>query len=194
MSRGVGIRAVLIAALLVLFAIPVHAQSPVPGVPEPDGLTFTMLATTAGATVAAGIIYALVQVIKSAFPGFSTRMSGAAQAFVLSAVLYAVTAAVLRPTAADGYLVIFISWLNCALASVGIHSTTVQASVSAGVRALQTPKVAARALDALAANGTLPPGTVEVREVETEFAVPVAPVEPVAAKSRRRTPAEPDNA
>lgn len=130
--------------LLAIWAVPqiALAQGPVPGVPSADGITFAVLATTAGATIAAGIVFGIIQVLKGAFPAFVDRLTGAGLAFVLTAFLYVAVGYVLQPPNADGYLVIFLSWLNCALVSVGIHATSVTTAVRVGGAALRDSGVA----------------------------------------------------
>lgn len=140
----VALVAALIATLMVATSVMAQTLPPLPGA---DGITFASLATTTGAVVAAGIIFGTIQVLKGAFPNFVSRITGAGLAFVLSAILYVITAIVLAPGNADGYLVIFIAWLNCALAAVGIHATTSTMAVRAGVAALKDPGVAEKAVE-----------------------------------------------
>jgi len=95
---------------------------------DPTSITFAVLLTAAGTGVAAGIITALVQLLKSAFPALDARFSGAAMAFVLSAVLYVVAGAAVGVTSLDAALVVFLAWLTCAVASVGVYATVKHAT------------------------------------------------------------------
>jgi hypothetical protein len=85
-------------------------------------VTFESFLTPAGLLVAAGLITTLIEIIKTAFPVIDARVSGAAMAFVLSALLYIATAwAVTVPTANAG-LEVFAAWLACAASAIGIKS------------------------------------------------------------------------
>lgn len=88
---------------------------------DPQAITFAVLLTAAGTAIAASIVTALVEVLKLTFgplPG-----TGAMWAFILSAVLYAMGGIATGITTLDQGLGIFLAWLACATASVGIHST-----------------------------------------------------------------------
>ena len=82
-------------------------------------MTFESFITPEGIVVSAGIITALVQLIKTVFPSFYDRVNGLQQAFILSAVLYVLTAVSIAPDSPNGYLVVFASWLACATSAVG---------------------------------------------------------------------------
>lgn len=88
-----------------------------------DSPTFASFLSPEGIIVAGSLITALIQLIKSVFPAIDAKVSGAVQAFVLSAVLYLVTALVVGLPSADAYLTLIASWLACATAAVGVHST-----------------------------------------------------------------------
>jgi dipeptide/tripeptide permease len=94
-------------------------------------LTFEALATPGGVVVAAGIVTAIVQLLKSVFPGLSDRVNGLQQAFLLTAALYITGALVLSPLDANGYLGIFLAWLSCATSAVGIYEAAVKPVVAA---------------------------------------------------------------
>lgn len=89
--------------------------------------TFADLITPAGIAVAAALIVSLVQLLKTVFTKLDQAVSGATLAFVLSAVLYVLTAIALRGegqiSGADGYLGIFLAWVSVAIGAVGIKST-----------------------------------------------------------------------
>jgi len=88
-----------------------------------DTPTFAAFLSPEGIVIAGGLITAFVQLIKTVFPVIDTKVTGAVQAFVLSAILYIVTAIVVSPDSPDAYLTIIASWLACATAAVGVHST-----------------------------------------------------------------------
>lgn len=89
-----------------------------------DPITFESLITPPGVVVAAGIVTALVQLIKGVFPVVDEKVSGALQAFVLTAVLYILVAVTVPQADANGYLLIFMAWLSCATSAVGIKSVS----------------------------------------------------------------------
>lgn len=87
-----------------------------------DGITFAVLLTAAGTAIAAAVVTALVELLKRTFgdlPG-----TGAAWAFGLSAVLYLLAGIATGVGTLDAALAVFLAWLACATAAVGIHSTT----------------------------------------------------------------------
>ena len=88
-----------------------------------DTPTFAAFLSPEGIVIAGGLITAFVQLIKTVFPVIDTKVTGAVQAFVLSAILYIVTAIVVSPDSPDAYLTIIASWLACATAAVGVHSS-----------------------------------------------------------------------
>jgi hypothetical protein len=91
--------------------------------PIPDTLTFAVLVTAAGAGIAGVIITTLVQLIKTVLPAIDARVSGALLAFVLSAILYLVAGIATGVSTFDAGLNVFVSWLTCAVASVGAYAT-----------------------------------------------------------------------
>jgi hypothetical protein len=88
-----------------------------------DSPTFASFLSPEGIVVAGGLITALIQVVKVTFPLVDAKVTGAVQAFVLSAVLYVITALVVGVDSPDAYLTVIASWLACATAAVGVHST-----------------------------------------------------------------------
>lgn len=91
--------------------------------------TFASFLTPEGVVVAGTITTGLIAVLKTTFPVLDARISGALMAFVITAVLYVLTAIAVPPVNPDGYLTVFAAWLSCATTAVGIHSavTHVQA-------------------------------------------------------------------
>jgi hypothetical protein len=86
-------------------------------------ITFEDLLNAAGAVVAAGIVTTLVQLIKAVLPTLDARVSGALMAFVLSGILYVLAAVQVGVADLNGGLNVFLAWLACATAAVGIKST-----------------------------------------------------------------------
>lgn len=90
-------------------------------------ITFQDLVSVAGVVIAGGIITALVELVKTAFPVVDAKISGAAMAFIASAALYIVTGAALASMGAivdpNGMLNVFLAWLAAATSAVGIKST-----------------------------------------------------------------------
>lgn len=93
------------------------------------GVTFADLMTPAGVVIAAGVITALVELIKTAFPVVDAKISGASMAFIISAVLYVIAAVALTNLGnipdLNGYLSVFLAWLAAATSSVGIKASFV---------------------------------------------------------------------
>ncbi len=87
-----------------------------------EGITFASLLTAAGAGVAAGIVTAAVELIKSVV-GAPLEGRGHQVAFGLSGVLYVLTAIATGVDSLDEALVVFIAWLTSATAAVGVYST-----------------------------------------------------------------------
>lgn len=88
-----------------------------------DSPTFASFLTPEGIIVAGSLITAFIALLKSVFPAIDAKVSGAIMAFILSAILYLVTALVIGLPDADAYLTLIASWLACATAAVGVHST-----------------------------------------------------------------------
>jgi hypothetical protein len=86
-------------------------------------LTFQSFLTPEGVVAAAAVITVLIQLLKGVFPAIDARVSGALMAFVLSAVLYVLTALAVGVADANAGLAVFLAWLSCATSSVGIKST-----------------------------------------------------------------------
>ena len=88
-----------------------------------DSPTFASFLQPEGIVVAGGLITAFIQLIKVTFPVVDATITGAVQAFLLSAVLYLVTAIVVGVSTPDAYLTVLASWIACATAAVGVHSS-----------------------------------------------------------------------
>lgn len=86
--------------------------------------TFEDFLTPQGIIVAAGIVTAFVELIKSVFPIIDERVSGAFLAFVVTGLLYVFTALSVPFAGPDGFLAIFLAWLACATSAVGLKATT----------------------------------------------------------------------
>jgi hypothetical protein len=87
-----------------------------------DGVTLALLLAPGGGFLAASIIRQLVEVLKVAIPRLDARVSGALQAFVLSAVLYTVVYLAIGTATAESVFAAFLGFLSCATSAVGINS------------------------------------------------------------------------
>lgn len=87
-----------------------------------EGITIDGLFTAAGAGAAALVIRQVIEVVKAALPVIDAKVSGATQAFVLSAALYVLAAFALPVADVNGILLAGVSWLTCATAAVGINA------------------------------------------------------------------------
>ena len=94
--------------------------------------TFASFLDPTGLIVAAGIITALVQLLKAVFPALDARVSGAVMAFTFSAVLYVLTAVSVGVPTLDAGLVIFAAWLACATSAVGAYATITHVATQRG--------------------------------------------------------------
>jgi hypothetical protein len=89
----------------------------------PVDITFDTLLTAAGAGIAGGIITALVELIKGVLRTTGREINGAVLAFVLSAILYIIALFATDSLDFDPGLQVFLAWLTCAVASVGIYTS-----------------------------------------------------------------------
>lgn len=85
-------------------------------------ITFASLLTAAGAGIAAGIIVAVVQLLKAVATDL-LEGRGAQVAFALSAVLYVLVGIATAVATLDAGLVVFVAWLTCATSAVGTYTT-----------------------------------------------------------------------
>jgi hypothetical protein len=92
-------------------------------------ITFADLLTAAGTGVAAAIITALISVLRTSIPAVA-NIHGALLAFVLSAILYVLAAIATSAFTLDTGLAVFLAWLTCATAAVGVHETITKPTVS----------------------------------------------------------------
>jgi hypothetical protein len=84
-------------------------------------LTFAALFTAAGAGALALVVRQVVELLKAVLPALDARVSGALQAFGLTAIAYAVAVAVTpAQQTPDGILAAVIAWVTAATAAVGI--------------------------------------------------------------------------
>lgn len=90
----------------------------------PSTITFAFLLTAAGVGIAGGIITGLVALVFVAFPPLALRVTGASLAFVLSAILFIFAGIAVHVDSLDAALVVFVAWLTCATAAVGVHQVT----------------------------------------------------------------------
>ena len=87
----------------------------------PD-ITFASLLSAAGAGIAAGVIVALVELLKGVV-GAPLEGRGAQLAFGLSALLYVVTGVATGVDTFDAGLVVVLAWLTASTAAVGTYTT-----------------------------------------------------------------------
>ena len=87
-----------------------------------DATTFAQLLTPAGIVIAGALVTSLVQLLKGALPTLGDRVSGALQAFAISLAIYVLAGIATGASTLDAGLVVFESWLACALAAVGTYS------------------------------------------------------------------------
>jgi len=87
-------------------------------------ITIAELFTAAGAGAAALVVRQVVELAKAALPALDARVSGALQAFVLTAAVYlAATLAVPEQQTPDGILAAVVAWVTCATAAIGIDQS-----------------------------------------------------------------------
>lgn len=98
--------------------------------PLPDSLTFEAFLTAAGAGVAAAIITSLVTLIQRAMPDVFNRVTGAALAFMLSAILYVLTGIAVGVDSLNDGLIVFVAWLTCSTAAVGVHQVVARQAIT----------------------------------------------------------------
>lgn len=97
-----------------------------------DGITFAVLLTAAGAGIAAGIVTGTVSLIKTALANTPVgKWDGMVMAFVISAALYVLAALATNVSTLDAGLGVFLAFLTCATAAVGIHKAVVNPIVDA---------------------------------------------------------------
>ena len=90
-----------------------------------EGLTFAALLTAAGAGVGASLVTGLISLLRTAFSALE-KVNGAGLAFVLTAILYVLAAIDTHVSTLDAALGVFIAWLTCATAAVGVHKLIVK--------------------------------------------------------------------
>ena len=86
-------------------------------------LTLASLLEPAGIVAGAAFVTSIVALLKYAFPVVNERVSGALMAFVLSAILYVLAGISTAAVTLDAWFAVFVCWVACATAAVGVHST-----------------------------------------------------------------------
>jgi hypothetical protein len=95
-------------------------------------VTFAVLLTAAGAGIAAGIVTGVVSLIKTAFANTVIgTWDGMIMAFVISAALYVLAGVATGVSTLDAGLGVFLAWLTCSTAAVGIHKVVVKPIIAA---------------------------------------------------------------
>lgn len=97
-------------------------------------MTFAQLLEPEGIAAFAALVTGFVALLKYVFPPLDAKVSGALMAFVLTAIGYILCGASVGVATLDAGLLVFVAWVTCATASVGINSTVshVQAVRSTG--------------------------------------------------------------
>jgi hypothetical protein len=86
-----------------------------------DALTFEALFTAAGAGALALLVRQIIQLVKAVLPAVDAAVSGALQAFILTAIAYVVAVATVPAMQTpNGILAAIVAWVTCATAAVGI--------------------------------------------------------------------------
>lgn len=85
-------------------------------------LTFAHALTPAGIVAVAALITGFIALLKQAIPKLDAAVSGALMAFVLTLFFYAGAAVFTGASTPDALLAVFVAWMTCATAAVGIHS------------------------------------------------------------------------
>jgi hypothetical protein len=84
-------------------------------------LTVADLFTAAGAGAAALVVRQVIELAKAALPALDAKVSGALQAFVLTAAVYAAaTLASPEQQTPNGVIAAAVAWVTCATAAIGI--------------------------------------------------------------------------
>lgn len=82
---------------------------------------WTDLSTATGAIAVATAAMLLVQVLKAGVPVVFDKVTGGTVAFIVTAIFYVIGAVVIKPDA-NAALTLFLSWVACAAATLGVHS------------------------------------------------------------------------
>lgn len=97
-----------------------------------DNITFEALLSAVGAGIAATIVTLTVDLFKTAFQKFGGQdWDGMMLAFIFSAVLYVLAGVATGTDTLNEGLAVFLSWLTCAAAAVGVHKAIVNPIVEA---------------------------------------------------------------
>lgn len=95
-------------------------------------LTLASLLTVAGVAAGAVFVTTLVALIKNVFTRYVPALdqNGALLAFILSAVIYLLAGIATRAGTLEAAFAVFVAWVTCAVAAIGVNSTirTTQAS------------------------------------------------------------------
>ncbi len=86
-------------------------------------LTLATLLEVAGIAAGAAFTTTIVQLLKSVFSVIDSRVSGALLAFVITAVLYVLAGLSTGAASLDAWFAVFVAWVTCATAAVGVYST-----------------------------------------------------------------------
>jgi len=92
-------------------------------------VSLASLLTPGGIIIAGLVVTTLVQTLKGVFPAVDARVSGALLAFIASAILYVFVGLATSVATLDAGFVVFMAWLACASAAVGIKASVDHAMV-----------------------------------------------------------------
>lgn len=86
-------------------------------------LTLADFLTVAGVAAAAAFATGIVALVKAVFPVVDARVSGAVMVFILTAILYVLAGVSTGAATLDAWFAVFVAWVTCATAAVGVYST-----------------------------------------------------------------------
>lgn len=82
--------------------------------------TWADLLLATGAAGVATVSVILVQLLKAGIPAVFDKVTGGTIVFVVTAVFYVIGGIVLQPDS-NNALALFLSWITCAAAALGVH-------------------------------------------------------------------------
>lgn len=97
-------------------------------------LTLAGLLTVAGVAAGAVFVTTLVALLKNVFSRYIPALdqNGALLAFVISAILYVLAGFATGAATLDAWFAVFVAWVTCAVAAVGVNSTIRTTQTSSG--------------------------------------------------------------
>lgn len=88
-------------------------------------LTLSGLLTVEGVAAGAVFVTTIVALLKNVFSKYIPALdqNGALLSFILSAVLYLIAGVATAPASVDAAFAVFVAWVTCASAAVGVNAT-----------------------------------------------------------------------